>query len=157
MYDQTKDRYHVDRAIALCEKGIALNDQLAPLWDTFGRAYLLDTNLRSYERAHAYFDRGLRIQPENAMLNFHKGAAYAVEQKVEAALPYLERSRELEPGLPDTYKVLAYVYRSLRRPQEAIDNFNQYLRLQPNASDASRVRQDLQQLQAQLQGAAPEG
>jgi tetratricopeptide (TPR) repeat protein len=157
MYDQTKDRYHVDRAIALCEKGIALNDQLAPLWDTFGRAYLLDTNLRSYERAHAYFDRGLRIQPENAMLNFHKGAAYAVEQKVEAALPYLERSRELEPGLPDTYKVLAYVYRSLRRPQEAIDNFNQYLQLQPNASDASRVRQDLQQLQAQLQGTAPEG
>lgn len=157
MYDQTKDRYHVDRAIALCEKGIALNDQLAPLWDTFGRAYLLDTNLRSYERAHAYFDRGLRIQPENAMLNFHKGAAYAVEQKVEAALPYLERSRELEPGLPDTYKVLAYVYRSLRRPQEAIENFNQYLQLQPNASDASRVRQDLQQLQAQLQGAAPEG
>ena len=157
MYDQTKDRYHVDRAIALCEKGIALNDQLAPLWDTFGRAYLLDTNLRSYERAHAYFDRGLRIQPENAMLNFHKGAAYAVEQKVEAALPYLERSRELEPGLPDTYKVLAYVYRSLRRPQEARENFNQYLQLQPNASDASRVRQDLQQLQAQLQGAAPEG
>ena len=62
-----------------------------------------------------------------------------------------------EPGLPDTYKVLAYVYRSLRRPQEAIDNFNRYLQLQPNASDASRVRQDLQQLQAQLQGAAPEG
>jgi tetratricopeptide (TPR) repeat protein len=157
MYDQTKERAHVDRAIALCEKGLALNDQVAPLWDTFGRAYLLDTNLRSYDRAHYYFDRGLKIQPQNAMLNFHKGAAYAVEQKVEAALPYLERARQLEPGLPDTYKMLAYVYRSRGRIQEAIDNFNQYLRLQPDAIDAPRVRQDLQQLQAQLQSATPEG
>jgi tetratricopeptide (TPR) repeat protein len=155
MYDQTRDRYHVDRAIALCEKGLAINDQVAPLWDTFGRAYLLDTNLRNYDRAHAYFDRGLKIQPENAMLNFHKGAAYAVEQKVEAALPYLKRARELEPNLPDVYKMLAYVYRSRRQFQEAIDNFNQYLRLEPNAIDAPRVRQDLQQLQAQLQNPTP--
>ncbi|HWP44302.1 MAG TPA: hypothetical protein VNO14_13745, partial [Blastocatellia bacterium] len=150
MYDQTKDRYHVDRAIALCEKGLALNENLAPLWDTFGRAYLLETNLKNYQRAHAYFDRGLSLQPENAMLNFHKGAAYAVEQKVEAALPYLERARELEPNLPETYKVLAYVYRSRGQAKEAIENFNQYLLLQPNAMDAARVRQDMQQLQAQL-------
>jgi tetratricopeptide (TPR) repeat protein len=156
MYDQTRDRYHVDRAIALCEKGLAINDQVAPLWDTFGRAYLLDTNLRNYARAHAYFDRGLMIQPANAMLNFHKGAAYAVEQKVDAALPYLTRARELEPNLPEIYKVLAYVHRSRNQVQEAIDNFNLYLKMQPNAMDASRVRQDLQQLQAQLQSAKPQ-
>jgi protein O-mannosyl-transferase len=156
MYEQTQDRAHIDRAIALCEKGLSQDDRLAPLWDTLGRAYTFDTNIRSYDRAHLYFDRALKLQPENAMVHFHKGAAYAVEQKVDAALPYLERARELEPGLPDTYKFLAYTYRGRRQYQEAIKYFNEYLQRQPNAADAPRVRQDLDKLRVQLQTQQPQ-
>ena len=100
-YEMTNDRTHIDRSIALSEKGLKLTDKYAPLWDTLGRAYTFNTELKNYTRAHYFFDRALKLQPENAMINFHKGATYALEQKLDPAIEYLENARRLEPDLPD--------------------------------------------------------
>ncbi|HLG18013.1 MAG TPA: DUF805 domain-containing protein [Blastocatellia bacterium] len=159
VYEQTKDRAHVDRSIALCEKGLNLRSDFAPLWDTLGRSYTLDTELRNYARAREYFIRGLRTQPENAMINFHLGAAYSMEGQTDEALRYLELARKLEPNLPDVHKFLGYTYRGRGRNRDAVESFNAYLALVarlPDNPEKTRVVQDLDKLRAEMKSAPPQ-
>ena len=155
-YELTNDRAHIDRSIALGEKGLRLTDEYAPLWDTLGRAYTFNTELKNYARAHAFFDRALRLQPENPMINFHKGATYVLEQKLDPAVQYLENARRLEPNLPDVHKFLGYAYRARRQNQEAINSFNTYLRLMPDSREDQDVRKVVEELQAQARSTPPQ-
>lgn len=155
-FDTTFDRTHIDRAIALCEKGLAIYQDNPALWDSLGRAYSSETDLKNYARAHAFFERGLRIQPNNAMLNFHQGATYAKEGNNSNALLYLENARRLAPELPDPYKFIAYIYKKQGRLKEAADHFARYLELQPNAIDAGRISKELEDLRAGLNTQSPQ-
>ncbi|HEX5735099.1 MAG TPA: hypothetical protein VF131_19870 [Blastocatellia bacterium] len=160
-YELTNDRTHIDRAIALSEKGLKLTDGDAPLWDTLlwdtlGRAYTFNTELRNYARAHYFFDRALKLQPENAMIIFHKGATYVLEQKFDPATQYLENARRLEPNLPDVHKFLGYIYRERKQNQEALNSFNTYLRLMPDAYEDKEVRKVVEELQAQARTDSPQ-
>jgi tetratricopeptide (TPR) repeat protein len=125
------------------------------MWDTLGRAYTFNTELKNYSRAHYFFDQALKLQPENAMINFHKGATYALEQKLDPALHYLETARRLEPDLPDVYKFMGYVYRARRQNQEAINSFNTYLRMMPGGQEDKEVRKVVEELQTQARNDAP--
>jgi len=145
----TADRAHLDRAAALCEKGLSINDKQPTLWDTLGTVYTFDTGLKNYDRAVACFDRALQLQPDNGMINFHLGATLAKQGNDDGAMRYLEEARRLQPDLPDVYKFLAYLYRGKGQAQLAIDNLTQYLRLQPGAADAQRISKDLQDLKDQ--------
>jgi len=147
------DRSHLDRAIALCEKGLAVVSA-GPLWDTLGTCYTFDTELKNLDRALACYDRGLGVDPENAMIMFHKGATLVKKGDYDHAMTFLDRARQQEPNLSDIYKVLAYCYQAKGQLQDAIQNFSLYLQQQPNAFDASKVSQDIQTLRLQMQKSA---
>lgn len=152
------DRAHIDRAVALCERGLSISEEDPTIWDTLGRAYSFNTALPyNYDRAIACFERGRKLQPDNAMINYHLGAAYVMKNSPDNALLYLEIARRQESGIPDIYKFMGYAYRGKGQIQEAINSFNQYLQIQPNAADASSVNQQVKDLRAQLEGAAPKG
>jgi tetratricopeptide (TPR) repeat protein len=150
------DRAHLDRAIALAERGLNEDDQNPLLWDTLGMVYTYDTGYKNLDRARALFERGLRLQPENAMINFHLGATFVKENKLVSALPYLETARRQQADLPDVYKFLAYAYMASGQSQQAMEHFNQYLQKMPNAFDAGIVRQEIEKLRAQMQNAQPQ-
>jgi tetratricopeptide (TPR) repeat protein len=154
------DHTRVQRAISLCNDALKLARNAA-LYDTLGKAY---TFTREFLRAHAYFDLGLKLQPNNPMLRMHKGATYLVEStpqtvmlNVDLALAQLEIANKVAPDLSDVYKYMAYAYMTKGMSQEAINNFNEYLRLQPHALDRSTVSKHIQDLSARLQTAPPNG
>jgi tetratricopeptide (TPR) repeat protein len=150
------DRAHIDRAIALCEKGLALDEADPALWDSLGRAYSFNTSMpNNYDRAIACFERGRKLQPDNPMINYHLGAAYAMKNNLDNALIYLEIALQQQSSIPDIYKYMGYAYQGKGQIQEAINSYNQYLQVQPNASDAPKVSQQVKDLRAQLAGAAP--
>lgn len=152
------DRAHIDRAIALCEKGLNISEEDPTIWDTLGRAYSFNTSMpNNYDRAIACFERGRRLQPDNAMINYHLGAAYVMKNSPDNALLYLEIARQQQSSIPDIYKFMGYAYRGKGQIQDAINSFNQYLQIQPNAADAPSVNQQVKDLRAQLEGAAPKG
>jgi tetratricopeptide (TPR) repeat protein len=151
----TADRAHLDRAAALCERGLGINDNQPTLWDTLGTIYTFDTSLKNYDRAVGCFDRALQLQPDNGMVNFHLGATLAKKGNDDGAIHYLEESRKFQPDLPDVYKFLAYLYRGKGQVQLAVDCLTRYLRLQPDAVDAQRISKELQDLKEQLRDGAP--
>ena len=156
MYELTNERAYIDRSIALCEKGLTLTDKYGPLWDTMGKAYTYNTELRNFSRAHFFFDKALRLQPDYAIFHFHKGATYVIEKKFDLALPYLETAQRLEPNLPDVYKFLGYTYRAREQNQEAIASLSTYLQMLPVGQDDQEVRKVIQDAQARVRGEAPQ-
>ena len=153
------DRAHIDRAIALCEKGLNMQTRNAPLWDTLGRAYTYDTELKNYARARSCFAQALKISPEMALGNVHLGFTYLKEGDFDTALKYFALAREQQPDFPDTYKFLAHAYFGKERYQEAEENATRYLNMQPQAMDVSKERQFLEEIRAKMKTAktAPAG
>jgi hypothetical protein len=148
------DRSHLDRAIALCEKGLAISS-FGPLWDTLGTSYTFDTDFKNLDRALACYERGLKEQPDNAMLIFHAGAALSKKGDYDDAIRYLESARKVQPDLPEVYKMLGYTLQAKGQTSEAVNNLMRYLQLKPAAFDGPKVTRDIQELRTRLQQPAP--
>ena len=151
VYEVTLERSHIDRAIALCEQGLKLDEEVAPLWDTLGHAYVYDTEIKNYPRARAFFTKALEVQPSLVVANFHMGATYVKEGRLDDGIRYLEVARRQQEPFPDTHKFLGVAYATKGETQKAIDAFTLYLTYQPNALDKAKVKQDIETLRAKLQ------
>jgi protein O-mannosyl-transferase len=150
------DRAHVDRAIALCELGLNVDARNAPLWDTLGRAYTYDTELKNYARARSCFNQALRYEPNLMLANLHLGFTYLKEGDFDTAIRYLDTARAQQPDFPDIYKFMGYAYAGKKNYQEAIDKVGLYLTLQPEALDAAKERKNIEEMRAKLKAAADE-
>jgi tetratricopeptide (TPR) repeat protein len=147
------DRAHVDRAIALCNTGLTLKPSVATtasIYDLLGKAYSYETPLKNLDRSVYFFQSGLRVEPENPVINFHLGTAYYKQQKLDAALEYLTRALKETTEIPDLYKILAAVYQGKGQLPEAIQYYDLYLKKIPNAADAAAITQQVKDLRAQL-------
>jgi tetratricopeptide (TPR) repeat protein len=147
------DRGHVDRAIALCNAGLALNappSTQASMYDLLGKAYSYETPLKNLDRSIYFFQTSLRLEPENPIFSVHLGTAYFKQQKLDAAQEYLTRALQQTTEIPDLYKVLAAVYQLKGQLQEAIQYYDLYLKKTPNAVDAATITQQVKDLRAQL-------
>ena len=154
-------RAHLDRIIALCEMGLRINEHESTLLDTLGTVYTYDGELRNYERAIWFLERGLEQDPTNPFINLHLTGALlrradASKGDFDGALRLLNTVREAQPEIADTYKFLAIAYRAKGQFPEAVENYNRYLKMQPNASDAAIITQQLKDLQAQMDKASPQ-
>ena len=150
------DRALLDRALELCEKGLSKSGNSPALWDTLGTIYTFETGLKNYDRAIACFQRGLSFSPDNAMITFHLGGTLTKKGDLENGVRLLQAALEIDPRIIDAHKFLAYAYRGRGQLKEAVDSLGTYLRLRPNAPDASRVTKDLQDFRAQLNASAPQ-
>ena len=150
------DRAHVDRAIALCEQGLNVDGRNAPLWDTLGRAYTYDTELKNYARARSCFNQALRFEPNLMLANLHLGFTYLKEGDFDTAIRYFDIARAQQPDFPDVYKFMGYAYAGKKNYQEAIDKVGLYLTLQPEALDAAKERKNIEDMRAKLKAGAAE-
>ena len=155
------DRAHLDRIIALCEKGLAQSDDAPTLLDTLGVVYTYDTSLKNYDRAIWLLGHGLKREPKNPIINLHLAGALlrrgdASRGDLDSALHYLNIVLEVQPNMADAYKFLAYAYMGKGQVREAVDNLNNYLQMQPDAPDAATISQQLKDLRAQLNHSTPQ-
>jgi len=153
----TADHALLERALELCEKGLSKTSEFPPIWDTLGTIYTFETNLKNYDRAIACFQRGLALSPGNAMMTFHLGGTLAKNGDLDNGMKLLQLALEMNSGIVDAHKFLAYIYKAKGQYKEAIDELNTYVRMQPNAPDASKAAKDVQDLRALLQATSPQG
>jgi len=153
----TADHVRLERALELCEKGLSKTTEFGPLWDTIGTIYTFETSLKNFDRAIACFQRGLAVSPGNAMMTFHLGGTLAKKGDLEGGEKFLQLALEKNSGIVDAHKFLAYIYKARGQYKEAIDELNIYMKMQPNAPDASRAAKDVQDLRALLQATSPQG
>ena len=146
------DRGHVDRAIALAQKGLTIKES-PELWDTLGKAYTYDTTWKNLDRAAVCFGNALRLQPDNPAIEFHLGAVYYKQQKLDAALQTLERAVEQTDQVPEAYKFIGMAYHDKGQFQDAIKYYSLCLYKNPGAVDAYKLLAKAYQAEGQLKEA----
>lgn len=150
------DRAPLDRAIELCEKGLGIDPMSATLWDAMGNVHTFETGLKNYDRAIGCFERGLLIAPENPMIKFHLGGTLIKKGKLNDGIALLQEAVARSPEIVDAHKFLAYAYRARGQFKPAIDELTLYLKLKPDAPDASKISKDVDDLRARLLPASPQ-
>jgi tetratricopeptide (TPR) repeat protein len=150
------DRAPLDRALELSEKGLAIDPTSATLWDAMGNVHTFETGLKNYDRAIACFERGLLVAPENPMIKFHLGGTLIKKGKLDDGIALLQEAVAKSPEIVDAHKFLAYAYRARGQFKPAIDELTLYLKLKPDAPDASKVSKDVDDLRARLQPISPQ-
>ena len=88
------------------------------------------------KNAKKHFDRGLAaIESAESLENFNE------------AINEFEEAKKYAPEWADIYYNLGIVYDKIERYQESLDNFNQYLKLSPNADDSDEVETMINKLE----------
>lgn len=100
------------------------------------------------EKAEEQFLETLRIDPGFAPAHFQCGVLYAGERDYERAIESYENALRLDPRDGDAHFNLAQIYKNqANKPREAVEHFKAYLALSPDAEDAPRVREWVEEME----------
>jgi tetratricopeptide (TPR) repeat protein len=93
-----------------------------------------------FEKAQNYFKQSIETYPENEILAYNVGEIYFSNQKIDEAIHYFELSTQIRPDYSPSYLKLGYVYLNKGNYEKAKLNFNKFLELDPESSEAPAVK-----------------
>ncbi len=99
----------------------ALRCEPSNIWALLLMGNLLTKEKNDVEHAKQYYDKVLEYHPDNAIAINNIGATYMERQDYEGALPYIEKSMELDDTYANSYYGLALCYYKLGRIEDAFD------------------------------------
>jgi beta-barrel assembly-enhancing protease len=116
-----------------------------------------DIRLGRFSLAMKQLDRVLTLTPDDPVVYLYYGDLYRLQAQrdknsgdkatsVQRALAGYERAVELDPGFADPYRQLGFLYYQQRESAKARGAFERYLALKPDAPDARRIQEYLQEL-----------
>jgi tetratricopeptide (TPR) repeat protein len=107
------------RAIELGQKAVALDESEAGAHASLGYFY---TYVGQFEKAVAYAERGLALDPNSFEVLFNSGAALAFSGRADEAIPLLQKVLRLNPFAPSLcFVTLSVAYRMAGRFDEAVE------------------------------------
>jgi len=119
---------------------------------------LLDIRAGRFKLAQEQLDRVVAITPKDPVAHLYFGDLYRLQSQrarkaldresfARMALAHYERSAELDPGLPEPYRQLGFLYYQQNDVQRAREAFRHYLALKPEAPDGRRIKEYLLELE----------
>jgi spermidine synthase len=119
-----------DEAMAEFNKALEIDPNYADAHRNLGRALAMTGRL---DQAVPHFERALEINPEFAEAQSELGRLLAVEGQYDQAIPHLKKALAIKPDLVEAHYYLgASLYFSSGRTQEALAQWREALRVDPN-------------------------
>jgi len=136
---------HVDQAVETLRDGLGINPDDFTLRLNYGIALL---NQKKFERAET--ELRLATQKSNAdspSARYYLGMALLSQEKYDAAQSAFESAiKNGGDKLALAHKYLGGIYWHNRRYRQAADELEAYLKLEPNAPDATKIRGTIKEL-----------
>jgi Flp pilus assembly protein TadD len=136
---------HVDQAVETLRDGLGINPDDFTLRLNYGIALL---NQKKFERAET--ELRLATQKSNAdspSAGYYLGMALLSQEKYDAAQSAFESAiKNGGDKLALAHKYLGGIYWHNRRYRQAADELETYLKLEPNAPDAQKIRGTIKEL-----------
>jgi adenylate cyclase len=128
------DPQTLERALAMAQRAVALDDSLPRAHNLLGRIYL---QKKQYGQALAEVERALALDPNNADGYMHLGMILTYVGQPQEGLTMTEKAMRLNPHSPVWYlDALGWRYYGVGRSEEAIAAFKRALARSPNAPSA---------------------
>jgi len=123
-------REALERAMALAQKAVQLDDSASTAHSTLGYMALLN---RDYEKAIAETERAVALAPNSVAAYYLLGYCLYSAGRTEEAIPILKKAVALSPiPLPRALSHLCIASRKARRYEEAVAVCRQLLQREPN-------------------------
>lgn len=123
-----------DEAISYYQKAIDLDPKNHIGYN--GIAEIYRDNKKDPVMAMTWYQKTLAINPNERKANFGMGYCKNSTEKYAEAIPYLKKAIEMEDGYTAAYIELGYSYYKNGSNAEAINNFDQALKLNPQNENA---------------------
>jgi tetratricopeptide (TPR) repeat protein len=130
-------------AIPYFDRAIAIADTVWAYHFNRARAY---GELKEWRQAIAGYEDAARLFPDDYVTQFNLGRARQADGAMPGALEAYARAAELAPGQADFHLAYGLALDQSGKPREAVVEFRRFLELDPNGSQAEKVRIRLAEL-----------
>jgi tetratricopeptide (TPR) repeat protein len=134
---------------ALQEKAINPN-----LSDAYLLAAEAHSALKQYSLCATEYQKAIKLRPQSSPVYVKLAQCYRKSGNVDVASDMLAHAASREPGLAEIYKEQGAIFELKGESQHAIEAYNQYFVLDPNALDRAQIEQRI--LTLQKGGVSPE-
>ena len=128
---------------ALAER--AINPELVDSYLLAAESYF---NLQQYGNCAGEYQKAVSKQGPGSAVLVRMSRCYRLSGALDSATSLLREAVTLESGNPDIYKEQGAIYHMKGMADEAIKNYDTYLRLAPNATDRAEVESRIRRVQA---------
>lgn len=91
-----KDLEHYERAIEVCKKGLAIDEQRPDMFNTMGVCHFI---LKNHKAAITCFEAALEVDPSLAINYANIGSNYRELGDIQLAVKYYEMALEIDPSI----------------------------------------------------------
>jgi cytochrome c-type biogenesis protein CcmH/NrfG len=101
--------------------------------------------LGRFDDSVAAYEQAIKVEPAVASHYLHAAEAWRGAQDDAKAIPYLEKTIQLDPMLPDAYGELAAVYSARNEPDRVRQTWEQFVKVFPTSIEARAQLRRLEQ------------
>ena len=138
------------------EKAVSLDDHFAPACQNLVKVYLRQ---RAYSQAETLLGKGLSADPNNGQYLMLMADVQYMQGHYDAAIATAKKVHALPNDHPATaHYIAAKAYEQQNRSQEALAEFQVFLKEEPTGPRAEHVRSDITKMQGQaaVKSASPQ-
>ena len=133
-----------EHAVPPLKKALEINVRAYPSWYALGVAQY---NLKQLPAAVESLRRAVSLSQNSINANLWLGTVLRQSGRLDEAETYLKQANLLaEAKVPDAHWQLALLFNQLKRYKEAADELELFLKVQPDARDADKIKKVIQQL-----------
>lgn len=93
-----------------------------------------------FEAAQGYFEQSIELYSDNEILAYNVGEIYFSNQKIDEAIHYFTLSTQIKPEWGPPYLKLGYSYLNKGEYEQAKQNLNRFLELDPESPEAPNIK-----------------
>jgi tetratricopeptide (TPR) repeat protein len=144
------DRKDWVRAESTLRRALTLDARTTGALFALGEVY---RQQRKYKEAEQALLAGLKLNPNSVGGHFALGRVYYEQGHVAKAGPHVGRALQLKPDFAEGHLIAGNILLRARQPENALVEFEEYLRLAPNGEYAERARAAAQKIRRALAAA----
>lgn len=126
-----------EEALPFLEKAAAASPDSADVALAQAAAFAAE---KRYDRAGELVNAAEFKQNDHPELPFYRGMLAVLKKQYRDAVPPLEAAIQQDPENAYAYYYAGLAYSNTKRPDKMVDAFNNFLRLEPKAPEAAKVR-----------------
>lgn len=131
------------KAIEYAQKERKINSRLADSYILAAEAYQKNGQ---YSLCAKEYHEAIKLRSQGAVIYVMMATCYRKAGNLDIAESMLNQAEQIENGLPDIYREQGQIYEMKGFYDRAIQAYDKYLALNPNAPDAGQIRQKLQSM-----------
>jgi tetratricopeptide (TPR) repeat protein len=139
-YTENKQWEKAEREL---KKTLDLDSKAARACFALGEVY---RQQRKYAEAEKVFHDGLKLEPKSPQGHFALGQVYFAKGDLAKAGPEVGQALQLKPDYAEAYLLAGNIFLKARNAANALQMFEEYLRLEPKGQFAAQTREMAQKI-----------